>query len=811
MSNPKRVWDSKKRAVRQGKEQVWLVDWEKVVNTNHWFAEATWTDVVYDWRWEAPQEPLQTYDKGWEEIPASTGSVQINTNLSANSGIVWNTVRVYVYVKDNHTLTINWAPFLWVNELIHESWDGYNLIIEYTVEQEGTVTLQYTDNITWDLSNPFEFTCYPHYTEVHYNLYNGSTSPEESTFSDLVAVNAYWYQDARGELLCTNFNGNGYMYTDNLLSGEIEGDDTFTMWAWIKLREKPSYDGYTCFMCFWTIGGSANVTLFYHNDQLYIGGWDNDRATGYSFNIWEWYHVVFTQNEGTAIVYINGSVVWSWEVSYNVTNGGYFVIGSNLAMEDQFMNWWINDVFVSESEYTQEEVTFLYNSTVDSHIHETCTVTLMVNNFSRWSIQWASEAVQIASLGTRVSISGTYNNDITIGEDSCSSTWNAWYDFLGWVGAPSKIIEHVTIVAHFFEEWTIPTFNYSLGTISTWMSKSIAIPWCRVKQLTLSWETWDMQIWSGVWTAIADYETNNHFWVSPLLWSNESAYWFSYYGELKHNADIYRIFESANYGLWYTSSEFSYTLTKDRVSCTYGSNENTYTFADYSRECPMWIGQMLDSPNLKFDLYPTNSAFSNATLEVQYERMPVIESASFVESGYTLVETQWEGWSLSYLPINANTNYVEFVSGDTDVVSVTNMGAIDWVLYFSLHWEAEWQTTISAYDNWTLLVNANVTVTPYIPVQSITTGNTNVTVTQGQNVTCQIPITPATVTNCDNEIEYNNSDSNIASFNGWDDGTTWVAIIYGNDIGQSQIEFYTSDDPSTIYTVDVTVTAPAII
>lgn len=39
MSQPKRVRDSKKRAVRQGKEQVWLVDWEKKVNTNHWFAE----------------------------------------------------------------------------------------------------------------------------------------------------------------------------------------------------------------------------------------------------------------------------------------------------------------------------------------------------------------------------------------------------------------------------------------------------------------------------------------------------------------------------------------------------------------------------------------------------------------------------------------------------------------------------------------------------------------------------------------------------------------------------------------------------
>lgn len=68
MGNIKRVRDSKKRAVRQGKEQVWLVDWEKVVNTNHWFAEATGTDVVYDSSWESPQEPLQVYDNGREEV-----------------------------------------------------------------------------------------------------------------------------------------------------------------------------------------------------------------------------------------------------------------------------------------------------------------------------------------------------------------------------------------------------------------------------------------------------------------------------------------------------------------------------------------------------------------------------------------------------------------------------------------------------------------------------------------------------------------------------------------------------------------------
>ena len=37
----KRIWDSNKKAVWQNKEQVWLVDGEKKVNTNHGFEEAT--------------------------------------------------------------------------------------------------------------------------------------------------------------------------------------------------------------------------------------------------------------------------------------------------------------------------------------------------------------------------------------------------------------------------------------------------------------------------------------------------------------------------------------------------------------------------------------------------------------------------------------------------------------------------------------------------------------------------------------------------------------------------------------------------
>lgn len=159
MSNPKRVWDSKKRAVRQGKEQVWLVDWEKVVNTNHWFAEATWTDVVYDSSWEEAQTPLQTYENWWSEDVPSGSSVTINRELSQTTGEVGTQISIYLLCENAMTLS-NPEPVLEFVELVHETWEWYNKIAKYRVVAEGTKTLTFTDNITWD-SDSIEFTGTP--------------------------------------------------------------------------------------------------------------------------------------------------------------------------------------------------------------------------------------------------------------------------------------------------------------------------------------------------------------------------------------------------------------------------------------------------------------------------------------------------------------------------------------------------------------------------------------------------------------------------------------------------------------------------
>lgn len=75
---PKRVWDNKKRQVRQGKKQVWDVNWELKLN---WWNKREDADSnyfqVYDNAWKQPEEPLKIYDNSWKELTPPTPPVEL--------------------------------------------------------------------------------------------------------------------------------------------------------------------------------------------------------------------------------------------------------------------------------------------------------------------------------------------------------------------------------------------------------------------------------------------------------------------------------------------------------------------------------------------------------------------------------------------------------------------------------------------------------------------------------------------------------------------------------------------------------------
>lgn len=75
---PKRVWDNKKRQVRQWKKQVWDVNGE--LKLNGWNkrenADSSYFQV-YDNAWRQPEEPLKIYDNSWKDLTPPTPPVEL--------------------------------------------------------------------------------------------------------------------------------------------------------------------------------------------------------------------------------------------------------------------------------------------------------------------------------------------------------------------------------------------------------------------------------------------------------------------------------------------------------------------------------------------------------------------------------------------------------------------------------------------------------------------------------------------------------------------------------------------------------------
>lgn len=149
---PKRLWDSKKRAVRQGKQQVWEVDWELKLNWWNTWDEANPEEFeVYDKSVEEPQEPYVTYDKEWDPIePTPTPTVEITAKIEQEGDDIvhlyfidinydvivdlkysrrygylstikkWNTS---LYPNLNQSYLGDWQPFFYAFE-IDSNWGG---------------------------------------------------------------------------------------------------------------------------------------------------------------------------------------------------------------------------------------------------------------------------------------------------------------------------------------------------------------------------------------------------------------------------------------------------------------------------------------------------------------------------------------------------------------------------------------------------------------------------------------------------------------------------------------------------------------
>ena len=347
------------------------------------------------------------------------------------------------------------------------------------------------------------------------------SSENNGFYDDLIRNNATF--TTMWNANCVELNGSSsYLYTDNALwQASISGDADFTLNIWVCPRSLPTGSDYRAIAEFWAEWSNYNACIFYHTWTLWIGWWENDRDTGTSLPLYEWSMVTLTHSGGTAKMYVDGSLVHTDTVNFNISNGGLCVLWAWLWRNDQFLNWYINGFTISAREFTAGEISNMYINWQPDHI--TKPISSISNIASEITATvWQHSTVKLCDyLPADADIDSLlidYNNYINIynyildnGEYKIEidwrQTWTSTLNFsLNNVGysAPLKVFGLETVTIEATSWWSIDT-------------QSIAVP--NGTPITVSWNT--ITIWADTITATPDTDYSV-VWDAP---SEVPAWW----------------------------------------------------------------------------------------------------------------------------------------------------------------------------------------------------------------------------------------------------------------------------------------------
>lgn len=611
MSNPKRVRDSKKRAVRQGKEQVWLVDWEKVVNTNHWFAEATWTDVVYDWSWEAPQEPLQTYDGWWGEDVPSGSSITINRALSQTSGVVGSQIRIYVQCDNPYTMW--WSmDVVEADSVIHETWDGYNTIAVYNVVGEGETTITIQDNVTWD-ADSIGFTWLPAPTPEPYTVNENTIAyfPFKNDIEDL-SENDLWYLIWTEDYTVDTYWIRFWSTAWNVFQYNNAWIKFASIWYKIDgpISTTENSENLLYYQHFWEISYNMyHVQSQYNNKIAYWkwANWTNPEIIDWASD-W-WHHLAWgvDSESNDFLIVLDGEVNRFTSQWYNFWNNfklfrslSTATIVSDFILENQ---WWSEDKIL---EY--------YNATKTRYPIAYYTLQFEVNSDTLWTV--SRQTFTISQFATITKNFNTLDISDIDGDYSVMATPEQWCLFFTWFGVPTKP-QNATIMASFYVEWTNPSVTYAYASASN-VSESIGVPFFNIKKIKFLWTTWDIGTWSNIDFRIGNMLQENYLLERIPLWSNATSYNTAYSTELYILGTKNVVDTVADLWLWRTPSRFSVEIDSSSIEVLYGENWHSHQIdANYKNA----IEAIFASENaLSFSIGTTSATFNNVNVTIEYER-----------------------------------------------------------------------------------------------------------------------------------------------------------------------------------------------
>lgn len=129
-------------------------------------------------------------------------------------------------------------------------------------------------------------------------------------------------------------NGGSYVFdgTDDGISStaNLPGMSTFTIEFFIKFENQPNFASH---QILYTVGDNVGLEYEVSSKQIYMWNGSVNRANT-TFNINTWYHVTWTSQSGSTIVYVNGVLDNSFGTFRGIGNGfwniGYFGAGRRM-------------------------------------------------------------------------------------------------------------------------------------------------------------------------------------------------------------------------------------------------------------------------------------------------------------------------------------------------------------------------------------------------------------------------------------------------------------------------------------------------
>jgi len=157
---------------------------------------------------------------------------------------------------------------------------------------------------------------------------------------------------------CATFNGSSYLNRSESL---FTWSSTFTVNLWY--RRTWTYAAHYNVFAVWTAGWTNSFIIWMTETdwKMMLWWWTNDRNTWYSLTENTWLNIVVTHSWWTVKVYGNGSLVYTWTVSYSIQSW-YTWVGC-WTTNNACMIWNLSNVIIENKVRTAQDVKDYYDGT----------------------------------------------------------------------------------------------------------------------------------------------------------------------------------------------------------------------------------------------------------------------------------------------------------------------------------------------------------------------------------------------------------------------------------------------------------------